>query len=297
MRIVPGKFRPASLVLPLLIAALTPATSPAQTLRPLETESATVLPSGTTQISLGTSYFRNRRYPHFTEKGFLDSQDFVTAPELEVRIGAGDWVEFQLRYELRYISEDRSDGTDSSNFGTGDAEIFAKVRFLQESEKIPAVGAMFGVKLPNANRDDRLGTDETDFEIQLMASKDFGPVAAHFNVGLQILGNPGVLDGTDNSDNGQDDPFIFSLAAVTAPILPELTGAYSIRALLAFDGKEGSRFDNDGYLFAGGVQVTRSAWTMYGGLSAGISGAPEDFGCRFGFTYAFELERLAGLFD
>lgn len=294
MRIVPSSYLAA-----LAVAILSLAAGPAgaQTLRPLETETAAVLPSGTTQISLGTSYFRNRRYPHFTPKGFLDSQNFFTAPELEVRIGAGDWVELQLRYELRSIDESRSDGTDSDQFGGGDAEIFTKIRFLREGDCVPAIGAMFGIKLPNASRDDRLGTDETDFEIQLMASKDFGPIAAHFNVGLQILGNPGALDGSDNSGSGQDDPFIFSLAAVTAPLLPQHTGAYAIRGLLSFDGAEGSRFDNDGYRFAGGFQVTRSAWTLYGGMSAGVSGAAEDVGARLGLTYAFELERLRGLFD
>ncbi len=260
-----------------------------------------MLPSGNTQISLGFSYFRNRRFPHFTAKHYLDSQDLFTAPELEIRIGAGDWVEFQLRYEALYVDESRSDGSNSSNFGTGDAEIFAKIRFLREGDWknwMPAFGAQFGVKLPNASRTDRLGTDETDFEIQLLASKDFGPVTAHFNAGLQILGNPGDLDGSkDAAGSGQDDPFVFSLAAVSAPMLQEYTGPYAIRGLFSFDGTAGSRFDNDGYLFAGGLQITRSDWTVYTGISAGTGGAAEDVGARLGVTYAFELERLSGLFD
>ncbi len=301
MRNVPLKWQRtlATAVFILATAASMPAV--AQSLRPLETETAVVLPSGATQISLGTSYFRNRRFPHFTKTGVLDSQDLFTAPELEVRIGAGDWVEFQLRYALIYLDETRTqmgDTINSEEFGGGDAELFTKIRFVREGEQMPAIGAQFGIKLPNANRKKRLGTDETDFELQLLASKDFGPVAAHFNVGIQILGNPGDLDGDGNkADNGQDDPFVFSLAAVTAPILPEQTGAYAIRGLLSIDGKEGSRFDNDGFLVAGGLQVTRSDWTLYSGLSAGLSGATEDFGFRLGLTYAFELERLRGLFD
>ena len=39
---------------------------------------------------------------------------------------------------------------------------------------IPAIGLRFGVKLPNANKDDHLGTDETDFFIQALGSKRFG---------------------------------------------------------------------------------------------------------------------------
>jgi hypothetical protein len=272
--------------------------SAAQTLRPLETETAVVLPSGTMQIIAGTTYMRNRRWPAFTEPGFVDRQDVVTAPEIELRIGAGDWAEVQLRYELLYLDERRSDGTDFDKFGGGDAELFTKVRLMREGETLPALGARFGVKLPNASRDDRLGTDETDFDIALLASKTLGPVALHVNVGLQILGNPGALTGDpDQSGSGQDDPFTFSIAAVSQPLLAEHTGAYAVRGLLAFDLKQGSRFDNDFAAVSGGLQITRSAWSVYGGASGGFSGAAEDFGLRLGVIYAFELERLRGLFD
>lgn len=278
------------------IAAAAPAG--AQSLRPLETETATVLPSGATQIILGTSYFNDQRWPAFTPKGFLRSQDLLTAPELEVRVGAGDWVEIQLRYELLYVDERRADGGESDEFGGGDAEFFTKLRFLREDGWIPALGARLGVKLPNASREDRLGTDETDFEIAVLGSKMLGPVTVHLNAGLRILGNPGPLDGDPNqSGSGQDDPFVFSLAAVSQPLCTAQTGAYSLRALLAVDGAEGSRFDNDGWSVNGGLQVTRAAWTLYGGASGGLAGAAEDYGLRLGVIYAFELDRLRGLFD
>lgn len=294
MRIVPGNLVAAVFVLVLGPAARVDG----QTLRPLETESATLLPSGSTQISLGTTYLRNRRFPAFTAPDFLNSQDLVTAPEVEVRIGAGNWVEFQLRYELLSLDESRSDGTKSNQFGGGDAEIFTKIRVLREGDRMPAVAAMFRIKLPNANRVDRLGTDETDFGLSILASKAIGPVTAHVNLGIQILGNPGVLNGdVKESGSGQDDPFTWSLAVVSQPILQEHTGAYSIRALASFGGREGSRFHNNLTTFDGGLQITRSAWTLYGGASAGLAGAAEDYGLRLGLIYAFELERLRGLFD
>ena len=297
MPLVPGR-QIAALIAALTIAHAAATPTGAQSLRPLETESAALLPSGATQIILGTSYFRNRRWPAFTEKGYLRSQDLVTAPELEVRVGAGDWVEIQLRYELLYVDESRSDATDSDEFGGGDAEIFTKLRFLREGDLMPALGARFGVKLPNASRDDRLGTDETDFEIAVLGSKTFGPITAHLNLGLQILGNPGPLDGDpEQSGSGQDDPFVFSLAAVSQPLFADDTGSYAIRALLSFDGLEASRFANDRWSVNGGLQVGRGNWTLYGGASGGLSGAAEDYGLRLGAIYAFELERLRGLFD
>ena len=284
-----------SLILTALIASVTvpPSASQAQTLRPIYTETAKPLPSGEVQISLGTSYFRNRRFPHFTAPDFLHSQDLFTAPELEVRIGAGDWVEILLSYEFLYIDEEQRNGGRSDNYGGGDAQIFTKVRFLRECDTLPAVGARFGVKLPNADRADRLGTDETDFELAILASKDFGFASAHLNLGLQILGNPGRLNGDESeSDSGQDDPFIYSLALVSQPLLGGDDVAHTLRALVSIDGKEGSRFSNDGSAARAGLQLDVDAWTLYAGASAGISGASEDLGARFGATYRFALDRF-----
>ncbi len=291
MRIVPALGLTA-----LLLAGIWPGDRcSAQTLRPIYTESALTLPSGEVQISLGTSYFRDRRFPHFTERGFLRSQDLITAPELEVRIGAGDWAEILLSYDFLYLDEKRSDGSSADSYGGGDARIFTKVRFLREGETVPALGARFGVKLPNADRVDRLGTDETDFEISVLASKDFGPLAAHVNLGLQILGNPGPLNGrADVSDSGQDDPFIYSLALVTQPLLGGGSDRVDLRALVSVDGKEGSRFANDGSAVRAGVQATFGAWMAYAGASAGLSGASEDFGGRLGLTYRFALDFWRG---
>ncbi len=288
MRLVP---KSATIVLAISISLAS--ALQAQTLRPLETESAVLLPSGATQISIGTSYSRNGRFPAFTAPDFLRSQDLVTAPEVEIRIGAGGWAEIQVRYEFLYLDEQLRSGKSSDQFGGGDAELFTKVRFLRERENVPALGAIFGVKLPNADRGDRLGTDETDFSLLLLASKEVGPVTAHLNLGLEILGNPGKLNGDlDESGSGQDDPFNYSLALVSRPLFPSAAGPYDIRLLGSIEGKEGSRFDNDGNTVRLGTQVTRSGWTFYAGASAGLSGATEDFGLRGGLTYAFELERL-----
>lgn len=281
-----------------LVLLATGSAVPAQTLRPLETETAVVLPSGTMQIALGTTYLRNRRFPAFTDPGFLESQNLVSAPEIEMRVGAGDWVEIQLRYQFLYLDEQRSNGESFDKYGSGDAEIFTKVRFLREREWLPALGARFGVKLPNANRDDRLGTDETDFDIAVLATKTFGPITAHVNLGLQILGNPGELAGDETgSASGQDDPITFSLGAVTKPLCSELLGPYELRGMFAFDWKTASRFANDFTRVGGGFQVTRSAWTVYTGATGGLGGAAEDYGLRLGVIYALELERLRGLFD
>ena len=45
-------------------------------------------------------------------------------------------------------------------------------------------------------------------------------------------------------------------------------------------------------LVDGGMQIERGGLTSYRGASAGLGGAPEDFGRRLGVFYAFDLERF-----
>jgi len=283
-----------------VLCVLTIATgATAQTLRPLATEQAAVLPSGETQIILGTSYFRNRRAPAFTPRGFLRSQDVVTAPEIEARVGAGGWVEIQLQYDLIYLHERHHAGGSESTYGGGDARLATKVHLLADRRWWPALGVRFGVKLPNADRSDRLGTDETDFEIAALASKQLGEVAtAHLNLGLQILGNPGPLNGDQNeSGSGQDDLFLYALAVVSEPLLADHMGAYELRLASEIRGVAGTRFANDGAAVRAGLQLRRGAWTVYTGASAGLYEAAEKYGILAGVIYHYDLKRLATLFD
>jgi hypothetical protein len=276
-----------------------PTLAAAQTLRPLATEQAAVLPSGETQIILGTSYFRNRRSPAFTPRGFLRSQDLVTAPEIEARVGAGGWVEIQLQYDLIYLHEERADSGSYSKYGGGDARLATKVHLLADRCWWPALGVRFGIKLPNANRADRLGTDETDFELAALASKKFGEVAtAHLNLGIQILGNPGPLNGDPSeSGSGQDDLFLYALAVVSEPLFANDLGPYELRLASEVRGVAGSRFANDATSVRAGLQLRRAAWTVYTGASAGLQEAAEKYGILGGIIYHFDLKRLATLFD
>src|SRR5262249_25898451 len=145
-----------------------------------------------------------------------------------------------------------------STYGGGDARLFTKLWMSRERTWLPSTGLRFGTKLPNANKADHLGTDETDFFIQLLGSKHFGEWATHLNLGISLLGNPGF---GNTSPDGQDDLFTYDIAGVT----PSLGDALSIRGLLEFDGATGSRFDNDFNEIRGGTQVMWGGWTFYFG--------------------------------
>jgi hypothetical protein len=289
--------RGASLCFPgfVLAAALVTSTpARAGSLLPLESEQTDTLPSGTVELVAGMSYFRNLRFPAFTAAGAIHEQDLITGPEIAVRAGAGDWAEIQASYEFIDIDE-RTVAGDNEKYGGGDARLHTKVRILRERHWFPGLGIRFGTKLPNANRDDRLGTDEIDFDIQALASKDFGPVATHVNLGIAILGNPGpVLGDPNRSGEGQDDLFSYSVAAVSRPFSLALPDDASLRLLAEVAGLTGSRgnFDNDRSAARAGLQVERSGFTVYAGGSVGLITASEDYGFSLGLVYALDLSKL-----
>jgi hypothetical protein len=265
----------------------------AEWLAPLTTETAETLPAWTAQVGLGASYFRNRRYPPFTPSGFVQEQHLTTVPELGFRVAAGDMVEIQASYEFINLDEETIAGKNDV-YGGGDARLFTKVWILRERTWVPAMGLRFGVKLPNASVDDRLGTDETDFHITWLGSKRFGEFAVHLNLGLAILGNPGF--GSDES-TGQDDLFTYAVGLVTPTLGAATEDAVGVRGLLEVAGQTGSRFDNDGDAMRLGVQVPWKGFTFYAGASAGLASAAEKYGFMGGLLYAFDLKPLAALLE
>lgn len=266
----------------------------AEWLQPLTAETAETIGGGRAQVGLGVGYANDGLYPGFTPPGEVRWQSLLTAPEIGFRIAPADVVEIQASYELVNNDERTVSGGTQSNYGGGDARLFTKLWAVRERTWIPGIGVRFGVKLPNASKKDRLGTDETDFVMQLLGSKRFGDWAAHLNLGFAILGNPGFY-GADSS--GQDDLFAYDVALATPFLGARDAGAWGLRGLLEIAGATGSRFDNDYNLVRAGPQVTCGGWTMYLGVTGGIDGAAPTYGFSGGAFYTFELERLAALFE
>src|SRR5262249_7224497 len=152
-------------------------------------------------------------------------------PQLGLRVGAGGWAEIQASYETIYLDEQAADGRTNWQFGSGDMRIFTKVWLAREREVLPALGLRFGTKLPNANRHARLGTDDTDFNADALFSKDLGPLSAHVNLGLLLLGNSGPTIGHSFTAGGQDDLFDYDVAAASAPFGAAWPGAVSLTLL------------------------------------------------------------------
>jgi hypothetical protein len=62
-------------------------------------------------------------------------------------------------------------------------------------------------------------------------------------------------------------------------------------------GQTGSRFHNDGNHVRAGFQLMYGDFTLYAGASAGLNSAAEKYRVMGGLIYAFNVERLAPLFE
>jgi len=279
-------------VIALLLATAVPLR--AEWLAPLIAETAQTIGGGKAQFGMGATYLNDARFPAFTPRGDIKWQSLTAVPQLAFRIAPADVVEIQASYEFLDIDENTISGGKTSNYGGGDARLFTKIWASNERTWLPATGVQFGVKLPNANQADHLGTDETDFIISLLATKSFGEWTTNLNLGLTLLGNPG-FGGT--RPEGQDDLFTWDLAGVSPRLGDAPADGWGIRGLLEFDGATGSRFDNDFAEVRGGPQVSWGGWTFFFGASGNLQGAAARYGLSGGAFYTFELERVAALFD
>jgi hypothetical protein len=274
-----------------LLALVSPDLAHAEALRPLLTESAAVLPSGRVDISLGATVEEDGRFPAFTGVGALRSQQLVRGPQVEVRVGAGDWAEVQAALEMRALEETAVTGDHAEHVGVGDALLHSKFRVLRERRWRPGVGVRFGATLPNANRGDRLGTDETDFDVAVLASKQAGPLSLHVNLGVELLGNPGPMLGAPaRQGTGQDDLFTYAVGVMSPPFA---AGAgWELRLAGEVVGRDGSRFGNNRAVVGAGVSARRGDWTLFAAARVGLIIDSEDVGGSGGIAYAFDVARL-----
>lgn len=274
------------------IAVGVPAPTWAYSLLPLTTEEAQTLPSGVVEGTLGINYFRNLRYPPFTPPGIIRSQTLMGLPQVAFRVGAGGWAEFQASFDMLYLDETAVNGKTNKQYGGGDARIFTKLWFMRERNLWPALGMRFGTKLPNATRSSRLGTDDTDFAAAALLSKTLGPLTAHANLGILLLGNSGPSIGNSFAAGGQDDIFTYTLGVASKPLGAVTAGAITLRLLGEINGQTGSHFNNDLSDIRVGLQMQRGAGTLYLGVSTGLISASEDVGASAGFTYTFDSATL-----
>jgi hypothetical protein len=148
---------------------------------------------------------------------------------------------------------------------------------MEEKEHRPAMAFKFAVELPNANQENGLGTDQTQFYTSLLFKKHFGKVQVLANLGMAILGSP-VEAGK------QTDPFTYGIGTVI-PLHRRVNLVAEVYGRQGPSGRIGN--ENSSQLRAGFQFRTGSIrWDVAG--VGGLKQTDPDSGVVIGITYEFQ---------
>ena len=227
-------FRIFVLILVLICAA---AAGAAQQ-RPLLTDDVDITPQGSIELGVGVDFLQNAKFPLSGLKG-----DVTRVGDIRLRTGFAPNVELQVEGTLQNFLAINSQGpsaiplnvTGNSTNDFDDFTVSAKVKLLNETRNLPAVGLKFGFQMPNTDQARGIGTNQINIFSKVLVQKKFGkrpgrePMANIYgNLGLGIMNAP-LANFTQN------DVLLYGLAGIfrlsnRVNIVSEVNGRINTRS-------------------------------------------------------------------
>lgn len=227
-------FRIFVLILVLICAA---AAGAAQQ-RPLLTDDVDITPQGSIELGVGVDFLQNAKFPLSGLKG-----DLTRVGDIRLRTGFAPNVELQVEGTLQNFLAINSQGpsaiplnvTGNSTNDFDDFTVSAKVKLLNETRNLPAVGLKFGFQMPNTDQARGIGTNQINIFSKVLVQKKFGkrpgrePMANIYgNIGLGIMNAP-LANFTQN------DVLLYGLAGIfrlsnRVNIVSEVNGRINTRS-------------------------------------------------------------------
>lgn len=254
----------------LVVILLTGGPCLAVILEPTGLQDGQLLPKNKAEFRVGFSYADNL-HNQFQDED-RDRRVFEV-PSLTINLGLAERVEAQIQYSYLHLREDGQ----GDQCGSGDVTLGLKVRLWRESLRLPAIAVRLATKLPNADDEDDLGTDEADVFVGLLFTRNFPLFSLYVNTGLAILGDPRP------HNDGQDDLFRYGIG-VRVPVWTD-----KLDVLVSVEGQEGDESINNRGAVRAGIQANfgRFIWDLGGSL--GYVSKSEDWSIRSGLTTRFDL--------
>jgi hypothetical protein len=255
--------------------------------RPLLTDDVDITPQGSIELGVGVDFLQNAKFPLSGLKG-----DLTRVGDIRVRTGFASNVELQVEGTLQNFLAINSQSpsaiplnvTGNSTSDFDDFTVSAKVKLLNETELLPAVGLKFGFQMPNTDQARGIGTNQINIFSKLLLQKKFGkrqgrdPLANIYgNIGLGIMNAP-LANFTQN------DVLLYGLAGVfrlsnRVNIVSEVNGRISTRSGDAPLGTESiGQFRIGGQIKASGLRFDTAALF-------GLTKNSPRTGVVFGVTY------------
>src|SRR5262249_43644318 len=214
---------------PLGLAALLllqPAATLPQT-RPLLSEQAATAPAGSLVLESWADFIH-------AEPSFVDGRERNRwdAPGVRLVYSPSDNVELDLEWVARITASGGAPGSGTVS-DWGDVSLRSKVRFMEEHPGRPALGARFGVTLPETHSRDGLGPNTLRMVAQFLLSKTWGGTRLDADLGLALQDRPFAA-------HAQSDFVAYGLA-LTRGLGPRLALAGEVSGLAGGGGPRAGR--------------------------------------------------------
>jgi len=255
--------------------------------RPLITDDIDITPQGAFELGIGVDFYQNAKFPLSGIKG-----DLTRVGDIRLKTGMSSNVELQIEGTLQNFLAINSQGpsaipltvTGNSTNDFDDFTISAKVKFLNETKNLPAVGLKFGFQMPNTDQAKGIGTNQINVFSKIIVQKRFGkragktPLANIYgNIGLGIMNAP-LANFTQN------DVLLYGLAGIfrvnnRINVVSEVNGRLNTRSGAAPLGTESIG------QFRVGTQIKASGLRFDTAALFGITKNSPRTGIIFGVTY------------
>ena len=222
----------------LILVLICAAAAGAAQQRPLLTDDVDITPQGSIELGVGVDFLQNAKFPLSGLKG-----DLTRVGDIRLRTGFAPNVELQVEGTLQNFLAINSQGpsaiplnvTGNSTSDFDDFTVSAKVKLLNETRNLPAVGLKFGFQMPNTDQARGIGTNQINIFSKVLVQKKFGkrpgrdPMANIYgNLGLGIMNAP-LANFTQN------DVLLYGLAGIfrlsnRVNIVSEVNGRVNTRS-------------------------------------------------------------------
>ncbi len=227
--------------------------------RPLNTDDADTLPMDTGTVAFGMAYVN--------EANGTDVLDFP----LDLGFGVRENFEITVNIPFSYVNPEP--GPDVAGFA--DISIRPELKFMEETETLPALSFATVFKLDNGDEGRGLGSGDVDYSLSLQASKRFAPVILHVNLGYTFTGEPRGVE--------RDDVLFYNFGA-----------GYTVSKALTLVGEivgqtnSDPSGDDDLWEWLGGfIYQPVKNYAFDAGFGTGLTGSSPDVRFTIGMTHFF----------
>lgn len=255
--------------------------------RPLLTDDIDITPQGAFEIGAGVDFIQNAKFSLSGLRG-----DLTRVGDIRIKTGLSSNVEIQIEGTLQNFLAINSQGTSAipltvTGNSTNDFDDFTmstKVKLLNETKNLPAVGIKFGFQMPNTDQAKGIGTNQINIFSKVIIQKRFGKRAGKTPL-ANIYGNLGLgIMNAPLANFTQNDVLLYGFAGVfrlsdRINIVSEVNGRLNTRSGDAPLGTESIG------QFRVGTQVKASGLRFDAAALFGLTKFSPRTGVVFGVTY------------